>query len=734
KLYADGEIIYDAESDDGEQAKMAGLEFTFYRGTETQDADPLLVAQEGDLQPAYRGVCYIVVDRFPCNPFGRRIPNIEAVIAFATSAIANIGNPLEPFEGAAIRGADFVYDRERNLIYSVSEQGDGTQSLLVHDARTGRLLQARPWLEIIDEQFPDRPARTGLHTIAGATGPYLVAQTAGEGAGHTIAINKDTLTPTGAEGTVSNFRFTRAPDPANGITTVIPRASQLTTVAVPDAFGGFITFVVSGHGGLIFNTGGFGNAILRILPSGALEYVWGANVDLGGGLVSVAVRPIPDSQTVDLLLASRQSNISQPAGIKFWRVNLGATAYFDEDQQRTFFVSDPVLFYETENAGVDGVMRTHYDSATDALIITEGDRVTSVNAVTGQVNWERTDLSLADPAVTRPPVDPSSGYLDGAPVAVVTGDDVVLLDPVTGQETTRQTYNTLNYTYEPGGLPGGAPYIWDPVFNRMVHAGESAVLYGPRVGGSGETLPFVTGDLLRRSGLEESERDVSSLDASALVDGYAIERETAARGATDALGGVYNFDLAEIGSAMVARHRRAAPDIVLEDRDLMPSDGGARLVTERGSALEAPLATTVRYVEAGFEFQESAQTFTRPLEASGSAISQGRASIAVPFVLEPQAAMVLAERATITADLERERISGIGSQRLMTLAPLDTVQINGPIGQGRVLRLERVGRRGDYAVEFEGPEELASLYEPAAAAVIGAGRGTLSDPFIDKPP
>jgi GTA TIM-barrel-like domain/Putative phage tail protein len=60
---------------DGKLLDMTGLTVRFYKGTETQTPDALMVAKDG-LAPAYRGVSYVVFDGLPLADYGRRIPNL----------------------------------------------------------------------------------------------------------------------------------------------------------------------------------------------------------------------------------------------------------------------------------------------------------------------------------------------------------------------------------------------------------------------------------------------------------------------------------------------------------------------------------------------------------------------------------------------------------------------------------------------------------------------------------
>jgi GTA TIM-barrel-like domain/Putative phage tail protein len=61
---------------DAKLLDMSQGTYRFYRGTETQLPDPLIEAMEGmGNTPAYRGLCYVVIEDFPLADFGNRIPN-----------------------------------------------------------------------------------------------------------------------------------------------------------------------------------------------------------------------------------------------------------------------------------------------------------------------------------------------------------------------------------------------------------------------------------------------------------------------------------------------------------------------------------------------------------------------------------------------------------------------------------------------------------------------------------
>ncbi len=61
---------------DGKPLDLSGIAMRVYVGDETQTADPLIVAKEGDA-PAYRGLAYVVFERLPLENFGNRIPQLS---------------------------------------------------------------------------------------------------------------------------------------------------------------------------------------------------------------------------------------------------------------------------------------------------------------------------------------------------------------------------------------------------------------------------------------------------------------------------------------------------------------------------------------------------------------------------------------------------------------------------------------------------------------------------------
>lgn len=63
---------------DGREIDRENIEIRIYRGSQDQPADPLIEAKQGvGNAPAYRGVAYVVLERFDIGPFGNRVPQLQ---------------------------------------------------------------------------------------------------------------------------------------------------------------------------------------------------------------------------------------------------------------------------------------------------------------------------------------------------------------------------------------------------------------------------------------------------------------------------------------------------------------------------------------------------------------------------------------------------------------------------------------------------------------------------------
>lgn len=63
---------------DGKPLDMTGITWRWYRGDETQTADPFIAAKMGAANtPAYRGTAYVVFEELPLSTYGNRLPQLS---------------------------------------------------------------------------------------------------------------------------------------------------------------------------------------------------------------------------------------------------------------------------------------------------------------------------------------------------------------------------------------------------------------------------------------------------------------------------------------------------------------------------------------------------------------------------------------------------------------------------------------------------------------------------------
>ena len=95
---------------DGKELDRTNVTIRVYRGTQTQNADALIVAKEGAQNaPAYRGLAYVVFERMPLADFGNRIPQLSFEVARPANALASIVRGVDIIPGAG----EFVYSGRR---------------------------------------------------------------------------------------------------------------------------------------------------------------------------------------------------------------------------------------------------------------------------------------------------------------------------------------------------------------------------------------------------------------------------------------------------------------------------------------------------------------------------------------------------------------------------------------------------------------------------------------------
>jgi hypothetical protein len=108
---------------DGQLLDTRGLNLRFYRGTEDQLPDGLIEATQG-VAPAYRGLCYLVVEQLPLNRFGNRIPHLSVELCRVVGELERDLRAITIIPGAT----EFGYDPSPRLRVTGFAQSVGENS------------------------------------------------------------------------------------------------------------------------------------------------------------------------------------------------------------------------------------------------------------------------------------------------------------------------------------------------------------------------------------------------------------------------------------------------------------------------------------------------------------------------------------------------------------------------------------------------------------------------------
>ncbi len=115
---------------DGRELDVTTVNMRVHQGDETQDLDPLIAAKEAGSAPAYRGLAYVVFERFPLAEYGNRVPQFAFEVVRAVEGLGGMIRAVTLIPGAS----EFVY--EMSTVSHEPEPGV-TESLSRHQLYGG---------------------------------------------------------------------------------------------------------------------------------------------------------------------------------------------------------------------------------------------------------------------------------------------------------------------------------------------------------------------------------------------------------------------------------------------------------------------------------------------------------------------------------------------------------------------------------------------------------------------
>lgn len=90
---------------DGREIDMTAVPLYVHRGFENQEPDPLIAAKESGAAPAYRGIAYVVFERFPLADYNNRVPQFSFEVVRAVPGLCQMIRAVTLIPGAS----EFIY-------------------------------------------------------------------------------------------------------------------------------------------------------------------------------------------------------------------------------------------------------------------------------------------------------------------------------------------------------------------------------------------------------------------------------------------------------------------------------------------------------------------------------------------------------------------------------------------------------------------------------------------------
>jgi len=91
---------------DGRELDVTTVSMRVHNGDEGQEPDPLIAAKEAGDAPAYRGLAYVVFERFPLADYGNRVPQFAFEVVRAVEGLGGMIRAVTLIPGAS----EFVYE------------------------------------------------------------------------------------------------------------------------------------------------------------------------------------------------------------------------------------------------------------------------------------------------------------------------------------------------------------------------------------------------------------------------------------------------------------------------------------------------------------------------------------------------------------------------------------------------------------------------------------------------
>ncbi len=717
RMWADGKLIYDISGQTVDTV-IAGLQFRFYRGTETQLPDALIEADKGvGKVPAHRGLCYIVFERLPLVNFGNRIPNI-------TIELSRIDDPTLPIiEGVTFPdfdAANVFLDLNKGIVYNTNNTDFSVMTMTTMDE-----VSRTP----IEDVAPDNSLDSDIHVLP--NGDLLT--------GHFITGNHWAIDIINGD---SLRQVQSLPTGSNNLDYITSASNSLRV--------SHATYTSEGTHQFIFIRsspwGSYGIAESDpTKPTGSQwqlaynQHTTGADLFGAGRTIVQGCRGPQNGNVCEIWLfigkwsgfGSDPEEYAPSDIISFVRVQIttvvsaglfgpGITNEFN------YIVEAEWRADEFHQADI-GASRIYGNTDMMAYSPTDG------SLIVGYQVHDQTDETDNSQRHMAKYIPGSNGAFD---YQVDLVDDIALVESTLQSNYIGTLANNQTYFYDLGDgslirqdaiemtLAENGPVLFEGFGNSIIYqdddlASQEAVrriLLG-RSSGLGEGLDVIVEDICTSVGLTSSDIDVTSL-ASINVPGYTLSRTTRARDAIQPLAQFYLFDAVESDNQLVFSTRGASAVRTLTEDDLVPrnevGDVLEEVVTQEP---EMPAVLRVTYIDRADDYQQNTQQAKR---ISGTMNSFEIIDITPAIVSTATEARESADRLLHTAWNERSSYSFTTTWEHVDLDPADVidVQLNNAT---YTMRLLSVTLGDNFEIRMSAVGENAAAYTPVLPGAPGLG-------------
>lgn len=677
------------------------LEFTFYKGSEDQEPDPLIVIDKGDEAPSYKGLCYLVFDDLPLADYGNSIPSISVEVSYNSPpefSTESIGYK----EGLGEFGAEelsCLTDWERRKIYSF-DTNHGRITVLDLDS-----MESSPSVSIEDTNGPDFDyINDYVGVVVSRFDGNLYFQ-----AGYTIT---NGITPLHRFHPVT-FKALATFGTFGGLPHVATPSKMPASAGLVEILVGYPnsaeteSFLVSCQVPLASAP----TSNIYVINTATMEYVAGEGMyigyyqTMGRGREGVESSEVwladRDNELYKLTIEKGASSIVTSFGVNTTGITLEQFKTFSQDLKEIYLDAEdgnPIIRYT--DGVVDGWLKLNRADPNDIIWQTE------VPVQVGSNNI----------AYARYVSSGNSFYEGGVAPFIHSQDSVIFLNLEDGSIVDKDSVIpafrnfhenfVYNHKYNQGINPRTRlTEVWRVDFNI---AGQYE---------SQTTVGDVVSYLCNKTGISDSEIDVSELTDK--IPGFMMARTSAARTWIDMLARNYFFEGLESDFTLKFPKRNKTTSLsILPEELIKNSKDSSSFSVVSMQEPELPKVLELNYINQETDYEPDTVRSTRISQPIQTMFSNNKVAHTATIISNPFKMKKISEVLLYLSWLERESYSFKLPYKYLKLDPTDVISVTSNIGTF-ISRIAKTQIGGGMVLDISAISHDESTYISVANGVGG---------------